>query len=62
MASSGRVTVTAEEIAGSDDTLRGALSVWILNHGVVDYNKFQSVYFSLKRDHHFEDPDEVQPR
>ena len=60
MASSGRVTVTAEDIAGSDDTLKGALSVWILKHGVVDYNKFQSVYFSLKRDHHYEDPDEVQ--
>ena len=60
MASSGRVTVTAEDIVGSDDTLKGALSVWILKHGVVDYNKFQSVYFSLKRDHHYEDPDEVQ--
>ena len=60
MASSSRVTVAAEDIVGSDDTLKGALSVWILNHGVVDYNKFQSVYFSLKRDHHYEDPDEVQ--
>ena len=57
MASSGRVTVTAEDIAGSGDTMQGALSMWIVKYGPIDYNKFQSVYFSLKREHHFVDPD-----
>ena len=57
MASNSRVTVTAEDIAESDDTLRGALSTWILKRGPVDYNKFQSAYFSLMRDHLFVDPD-----
>ena len=42
MASNGRVTVTAEDIAGSDDTLKGALSMWVLKYGPVDYNRFQS--------------------
>ena len=57
MASNSRVTVTAEDIAESDDTLRGALSTWILKRGPVDYNKFQSAYFSVMRDHLFVDPD-----
>ena len=52
MAASGRaMIVNPDHISGSDGTLQMALRLWSVRNEPVQYNRWQSVFFALIRDH-----------
>ena len=59
MASSERAQVDPEDIRDANGTVRTELEMWSRANGPVTYNKWQSVYFALLREHGLQD-DEVQ--
>ena len=50
MASSSRVVFEMEDIAGHHGTLRSAMYLFVFNKGPMNYNEFQSGYFTVKRE------------
>ena len=55
---SQKVEISQEDVRGHDGTLSSAATMWMCRNGPLVYNKFQSLYFGLKR-MGFEDSDEV---
>ena len=55
MASSGKVAVNPEHLEGNDGTVYHGLQLWSCWNGPVQYNAWQSVYFSLIRDFKLKD-------
>ena len=56
-ATNERATVIAEDVSGSDGTLRTTLRKWAGRQGPVTYNKWQSVFWMLRRDYALDEPD-----
>ena len=52
-----RATVIAEDVSGSDGTLRTTLRKWAGRQGPVTYNKWQSVFWTLRRDYGLDEHD-----
>ena len=52
-----RATVIAEDVSGSDGTLRTTLRKWAGRQGPVTYNKWQSVFWTLRREYGLDEHD-----
>ena len=57
MALTGRAHINPEDLRDGNGTLRRALELWICRHGPIQYNQWQSLYFSLIREHNYKDED-----
>ena len=55
MASHGRVQVNPEHLRDGNGTLHRAMELWSCRNGAVAYNQWQSVYFTLLREHGYVD-------
>ena len=51
MAATGRVTVLPADIVGNNGSVYEGLLLWSQKHDPATYNEFQSVFYSLLRDH-----------
>ena len=60
MALSGRIVINPEDLRDGNGTLRRALELWNSRRGPVQYNSWQSVYFSLIREHGYADESAIQ--
>ena len=55
MASSGKVTISKEDLRDGDGTLKRALELWSCRNGPASYNAWQSLYWGLIRDYGYHD-------
>ena len=55
MASTGKIQINLEHLRDGDGALGRDMELWSCRNGPAPYNKWQSVYFALLREHGYED-------